>query len=148
MKKLVLVLTFTAFSAGASMAQTTASPAPAPGATEVASPITPAERAERLTQRMTKQLTLTADQSAKINALNLQRLTEQQALRQKLQATPDRATIRKEMQALQEKYQAQYQAVLTPEQYAKFEASQAPRRDRRGPNGFPAQRPEQPRDKP
>lgn len=84
---------------------------------------TPAERAERLTKTMTEQLTLTADQSAKIKEINVQRVTELQAFRQKQQS--NRETTRQEMQALQDKYAAQYKAILTPEQYAKYAENQA-----------------------
>ena len=85
---------------------------------------TPEERAERQLQTMTKQLSLSADQSAKLKPILLQRVTEQQTLRQKMQGN-DRRAMMTEMKTMQDKYNAQFKTILTPDQYTKYETQQA-----------------------
>ena len=69
---------------------------------------TPEERAEKMTQRMTKEFLLTADQQTKMKALISKREKE-------------REERMKEEKARMEKYDAEIKAILTPEQYRKFE---------------------------
>jgi Spy/CpxP family protein refolding chaperone len=80
-------------------------------------------------------LTLTADQSTKIQAVNVKRMTEQQALREKMQGGGDREAMMTQMRALTEKYNGEYKAILTPEQYTKYEANMAQFRGGRGGQG-------------
>jgi len=95
---------------------------------------TPEERAERQLTMITEQLSLTADQSAKLKPIILQRVTEQQELRQKMQGK-DRQAMMTEMKTMQEKYDTQFKTILTADQYTKYEASQAQMRGRRGGQG-------------
>lgn len=69
---------------------------------------TPEERAELMTQRMTKELALSADQQVKIKELILKREKQKQEGMEKRKA---------EM----EKIEAQFKTILTSEQYQKFE---------------------------
>ena len=96
---------------------------------------TPQERAENLTKRMNEVLTLTADQSTKIQEINVKRFTEQQAMREKMQAGGDREAMMTQMRALTEKYNAEYKGVLTAEQYTKYEANLDQFRGGRGGQG-------------
>ena len=141
MKKFSLVLAMITFSALASFAQPLFTNAAAYQEVQQDKPATLQERAERVTRRMTEQLGLTADQTTKIQAINLQRITEQQALRQKRHANADREAMMKDMRALQQKYQEQYKGVLTPEQYAILEANQNQGGGGRNGNDGPRRRP-------
>jgi len=91
---------------------------------------TPEERAERQLQTMTKQLSLSADQSAKLKPILLQRVTEQQTLRQKMQG--NRQAMMTEMKTMQDKYNAQFKTILIPDQYTKYETRQAQMRGGQG----------------
>ena len=73
---------------------------------------TPEERASKMTERMTKELVLTADQQTKMKALLLKH--EQ-----------DREARMKEEKARMEKTDAEIKAILTPEQYQKYEQKKA-----------------------
>ena len=95
---------------------------------------TPEERAERQLQTMTKQLSLSAEQSAKLKPILLQRVNEQQALREKMQGK-DRQAMMAEMKTMREKYDAQFKTILTAEQLTKYEAGQAQTRGGRGGQG-------------
>jgi len=89
---------------------------------------TPEERVERQLKMMTEQLSLSADQSNKLKPILLQRITEQQALRQNMQGN-DRQAMRTQMKTMRDKYDAQLKDILTPDQYTKYETSQAQMRD-------------------
>jgi periplasmic protein CpxP/Spy len=69
---------------------------------------TPEERASKMTERMTKELVLTADQQAKMKAIILKREQEREARM-------------KEEKLRMEKLEADIKAILTPEQFQKFE---------------------------
>lgn len=94
---------------------------------------TPEERATAMTSRMNEVLTLTAEQMPKIQALNLKRMNEQMALREK--AAGDRDAMMAQMRSLNEKYTAEYKAILTAEQFTKYEANMAQFRGGRGGQG-------------
>jgi periplasmic protein CpxP/Spy len=85
---------------------------------------TPQERADRLTATMKEELNLTAEQATKVQEINLNRFTEMQEMRQKAQASAERGAMREQMGAVREKYGHQMKAVLTQDQYARFEANQ------------------------
>jgi periplasmic protein CpxP/Spy len=119
MKKIVLMMAMTVLATGAISAKT-----PAAFVQQGQGQATPEERAERQLTMMTETLTLTADQSTKLKPIILARSTEQSALRQKMQGG-DREALMGEYRKLNEKYNAQIKAVLTAEQYTKYEANQA-----------------------
>lgn len=123
MKKTLALLAALAFATvGTSFAQT----APA-AATKVKmhgskgghGPKDPAKMADHKAGKMAKELGLTADQEAKVEQLLLARQQESAALKTKYAA--DKTAGRTEMKASHEKYAAQLKAILTPEQYAKFD---------------------------
>ena len=81
---------------------------------------------------MTEELGLNANQTAKVQQILLTRGQEMQAMRSQAQGGGDRSQMREQMQANRTKYEAQFNAVLTPEQYTKFSAMQADRMNRGG----------------
>ena len=119
MKKIVLMMAMTVLATGAISAKT-----PAAFVQQGQGQATPEERAERQLTMMTETLTLTADQTTKLKPIILARSTEQSALRQKMQGG-DREALMGEYRKLNEKYNAQIKAVLTAEQYTKYEENQA-----------------------
>lgn len=124
MKKFLLPLLAFAFSATAASAQT----GPPQGGRPQR---TPEEMAARQTEGLTKQLGLSADQSAKVQQIMLARDQEMLAVRGQRQAgTGDRKQMRAQMMAGRTKYDDQLKAVLTPDQYTKYTAMQANRRER------------------
>lgn len=68
----------------------------------------PEERADMMIKKMTKELVLTADQQTKMKALILKNEQEREARK-------------KEEKARREKMHAEMKAILTPEQFKKFE---------------------------
>jgi periplasmic protein CpxP/Spy len=119
MKKIVLMMAMTVLATGAISAK-----APVAYFQQGQGQGTPEERAERQTKMMTEQLALTADQTTKLKPIILARLAEQSALREKMQGG-DREAMMAEFRKLNEKYNPQIKAVLTAEQYTKYEANQA-----------------------
>ncbi|PSR53558.1 hypothetical protein AHMF7605_08475 [Adhaeribacter arboris] len=94
---------------------------------------TPEERAARQTKMMAKSLGLTADQETQLQALNLKRMQEMQALRGKYKdsGATQNNNIGKESKTLRENWETQLKAILTPEQFTKYQAQQGEMRDRR-----------------
>jgi periplasmic protein CpxP/Spy len=121
MKKIVLLMAMTVLATGAISAK---APVAAVQQGQGQGQATPEERAERQLKMLTETLTLTADQSTKLKPILLARLTEQSALREKMQGG-DREAMMGEFRKLNDKYNPQIKAVLTAEQYAKYEANQA-----------------------
>jgi protein CpxP len=127
MKKSLLLLAAMAFTT-ASFAQTT------PATTTTQLPThrvhrmgqgankTPEQRAEHRTAMLTKKLSLTADQQAKVQQIMLAQAQEGQALKAKYPAKEQRQALHQEMKAGHAKYQAQLQGVLTADQYGKLAA--------------------------
>lgn len=125
MKKFLFPLLALALSATAASAQTM--PAQAGGRPQR----TPDEMAARQTQGLTKQLGLSADQSAKVQQIMLARDQDMMAMRSQMQAgTGDRKQMRGQMQANRAKYDDQLKAVLTPDQFTQMQTMQANRRQR------------------
>ncbi|HEX8425723.1 hypothetical protein [Hymenobacter sp.] len=82
--------------------------------------MTPEQRADMQTQRLTQELTLTADQSTKVRAIALAESQELQALRAKFASADSRQGAGQEMKTVREKYDAQLKAVLTADQATKY----------------------------
>ncbi|MBO2007944.1 hypothetical protein [Hymenobacter negativus] len=122
MKKTLALLAALAFATvGTSFAQTTPATAAAPMHKGKGGhgPKDPAKMADHKAGKMAKELGLNADQEAKVEQLLLARQQESAALKTKYAA--DKNAGRAEMKASHEKYEAQLKAILTPEQYAKFD---------------------------
>ncbi len=133
MKKFLLPLLALALSTTAASAQM------APGQDGGRPQRTPDEMAARQTQGLTKQLALSAEQTAKVQQIMLARDQEMLAMRGQMQAgTADRSQMRDQMMAGRAKYDDQLKAVLTPDQFTKYTTMQANRRER-GPRGLDMQ---------
>ena len=134
MKKLLFpLLAGFALTAGTAAAQTTtpdAMPSIAQDRGNGRLPGTPEEMAQRQAKHLSKELALTADQTPKMQAILLARTQETQALRAQAHDGSNRGQLRGQLQATRAKYDAQFKAVLTPEQYTKFTALQADRLER------------------
>ena len=77
---------------------------------------------------MAKELGLNADQEARVEKLMLAREQETTALKTKYAA--DKKAGRPAMKAAHERYEAQFKAILTPEQYAKFQLKKEEHHDK------------------
>lgn len=73
----------------------------------------PEKMAERMTARMAEKLDLSEEQKEKVHALHLERAT---------QRIQERETRRDKMKSLHQEEQKKLDAILTPEQKAKWEA--------------------------
>ena len=91
---------------------------------------TPEERAKAQTERMTKELGLSADQAAKLEPINLKYAQEGAALRAEYEA--QREAMRKEGKGrkLVEAHDAEVKPILTPEQYEKWQALKAEKKEK------------------
>lgn len=92
--------------------------------------ITPEQRAEKVTARMTEKLELDASQAARVKDLNLTFATKMKAI--KAAHNGDREASRAEAKAVKEDHKLALQEVLTEEQWTKFEKHMKKRRDKRG----------------
>ncbi len=101
--------------------------------------MTPEERADMMTQRLTKQLDLTAEQQAKVKALYLGQAQKHQemmdARKDKMMDAKEkmkdrRARMRAEMMADRKKNMEQLKAILTEDQFNKFEEMQKERQQK------------------
>lgn len=126
MKKMLILLAAFTLTAGAASAQTQAAK-PAPGRAQRGQMAnkTPEQRADARTQQLTKSLGLSADQTEKVRQLNLAQAKEMQTLRAKSAAN------RQEAKATRDRHEAQLKAILTTEQYAKYEQQRTERMDKR-----------------
>ncbi|MFC6224819.1 DUF4890 domain-containing protein [Hymenobacter artigasi] len=92
----------------------------------------PDEMAKRQADRMTKELGLNTDQTAKVQQIMLARDQEMQAMRGQGRDAGNRDQMREQMQAGRAKYDAQFKGVLTADQYNKYTTMQADRKNRGG----------------
>ncbi|MBL7953250.1 MAG: hypothetical protein JNM62_16200 [Flavobacteriales bacterium] len=90
---------------------------------------TPEERARMRTEHMTKDLGLSAEQATKVQAINLKYADQGEELRKEREA--DRAEARNDGKALHDAHDAEMKAVLTPEQYGKWQAKKAAMKTKR-----------------
>ncbi len=125
MKKLLFLAATLAATVTTSFAQT---PPAMPSAT--GQPKAPGQQADRRTQYLAKELSLTADQQARLTPILLAQRHDMLALRDKMQAGGRRAGMGQELKAAQAKYTEQIRAVLTPEQYTKFDQLKDEQRDK------------------
>ena len=104
----------------------------------------PKARAEQMTERMTKDLSLTDAQKQKVLELNLAQAEQfaanrpekpaDKADRNSAEAKEAREKMRQEREAAATAYDAKLKAILTPEQYAKY-TEQKSKRDKANPDG-------------
>ena len=79
----------------------------------------PTQKADHHAAKMAKELGLTADQEARVEKLMLSR--EQEATALKAKYGTDRKAGRADMKAAHDRYETAFKAILTPEQYAKYQ---------------------------
>lgn len=128
MKKMLALLTAVLLTAGAAAAQT----APAsPGRLQQRADLTPEQRADMQVQRLSKQLSLTADQTPKVRAIALAQVQELQALRGKYAAAGSRQGMGAELKAAQGTFETQLKEVLTADQYSRYAQLREDRQDQR-----------------
>jgi Spy/CpxP family protein refolding chaperone len=82
-------------------------------------PMTPEQRAEKMTMKMTEELGLSEDQKQKIYQINLENAQKREAQRAAMEE--ERKANRSEMQAQAKAQNEQIEAILTPEQKTKWE---------------------------
>ncbi|AHJ96718.1 hypothetical protein Hsw_1123 [Hymenobacter swuensis DY53] len=121
MKKMLALLTAVILTAGSVSAQTAATPMARPdGAAQNRPNMTPEQRADFLTQRLTKQLSLSAEQTPKVRAIALAQAQEMQNLRSRYATADTRQGMGQELKSAQEKTDAQLKEVLTADQYTQY----------------------------
>ena len=125
MKKFLFLAAAFAATATTGFAQT---PPAMPTAT--GQPKAPDLQADRRAQYLAKELSLTADQQARLTPILLAQRQDMLALRDKMQAGGRRAGMGQELKAAQAKYIEQIRAVLTPEQYTRFDQLKDEQRDK------------------
>ncbi|RSK46967.1 hypothetical protein [Hymenobacter rigui] len=131
MKKMLVLLFAATVLAGTAAAQTTATPLPRPdGMDQNRQNLTPEQRADRQAQNLTRQLSLSADQTPKVRAIALAQAQEMQTLRDKYTTAGSRQGMGQDLKATQEKYDAQLKAVLTTDQYTKYTQLREDRMDK------------------
>jgi len=126
MKKFLFLAAAFAATAATSFAQTPPAMPPAPAGR----PKMPDQQADRRAQYLAKELSLTADQQARLTPILLAQRQDMLALRDKMQAGDRRAGMGQELKAAQAKYTEQIRAVLTPEQYTRFDQLKDEQRDK------------------
>ncbi|QCR24358.1 DUF4890 domain-containing protein [Pontibacter sp. SGAir0037] len=138
MKKIIVMLSLGVLVAGSSFAQT-APQKDKKARTEQRGPgkgqdgkekRTPEERAQLRTERMSERLELNASQKQKVQALHLKQAKEMQAMRADAKSKEDAGKNREAMKARHVQYDAELKGILTPQQYAKYQADQAEMRAR------------------
>ena len=82
---------------------------------------TPEQRAERITNWMTKKLTLTADQKTKIYDVNLKYAKLNQETR--TNDADNRKAMRQELMASEKEREDEFKAILTPDQFTSFQTA-------------------------
>ncbi|SET70206.1 hypothetical protein [Hymenobacter actinosclerus] len=126
MKKLLILLAAAALTAGAATAQTTnPTPRSAGGRMEQATP-------EQQADRLTKQLSLSADQRTQLVTLEQARRAEMQTMRGQMPAGGDRTAMRQTMQTMRDKYDTQLKGILTADQYTRYSQQREERAENRG----------------
>ncbi len=81
---------------------------------------TPEERAKVRTERMTKELALSPEQQAKVEAINLKYADQAEVIRAEREA--ERTAKREAAEAMHAAHDAEMKAVLTADQYTKWVA--------------------------
>jgi Spy/CpxP family protein refolding chaperone len=87
---------------------------------------TPEERAQAMTERMSKHLGLSADQQAKVQALNLEKALKMSAIQEK--RVTERKKAHEEAKAYRQDWDNQLKTILTTDQYAELQKQQAERK--------------------
>ncbi len=90
---------------------------------------TPEQRAEHLTNWMNKKLTLTTDQKPKIYDVNLKYAKMNQETRSN--DTDDKKSMHQELKANETEREAEFKAILTPDQFLAFQTAKQELKEKR-----------------
>lgn len=82
----------------------------------------PGDRAAHKTEKLTQELSLSADQSAKVKAIITDHQTKNQELKAKYASATDKSQFHKEAKELREKEESDISYLLTADQKTKYEA--------------------------
>jgi len=96
---------------------------------------TPQQRAQEKTQRLTSELSLTADQSTKVQNIFLQQETQAAAIKSKYASSDDKSGMRAEMKPIHEQTDNSLKQVLTADQYTKYQAIKEQHKGEHGGHG-------------
>ncbi|SFQ00953.1 hypothetical protein [Hymenobacter arizonensis] len=130
MKKTLVLLAALAANATTAFAQAPASAGPASTAPASTRPQpNPEQQAERRALYLAKELGLSADQQAKLQPILLAQRQEMLTFRDKAGTAGSRQGMAQQLKASQTKYEEQIRAVLTPEQFTKFDQMKDDRRE-------------------
>ncbi|AYA37005.1 hypothetical protein D3Y59_08010 [Hymenobacter oligotrophus] len=130
MKKMLLLLTVAALGFTTAQAQNpssanagTPNPGNYQGRGQGQGRFSPEQRADMQAQRLAKQLRLTPDQQARARAIFLTQATEMETLRAQNQpGNADRQALGQKVQEARTRTDEQLRGVLTPEQFAQYQA--------------------------
>lgn len=86
---------------------------------------TPQQKAGNQTQKWTKDLGLSPDQSSKIQPILLQQATQIDAIKAKYPSETDKKVKHNEIKAVHEQTDAALQQIFTPEQYTQYTSIKA-----------------------
>ena len=127
MKKLLIILAASAAAATTGFAQAPAmQAAPAPAGPQKS----PDQLIERRVQYLAKELGLSPDQQARLQPLLLAQRQQMQTLREQRTTGGRRMGTAQDLKAAQTKFDEQLKAVLTPEQYTRFDLMRDEQRDK------------------
>jgi protein CpxP len=129
MQKSFALLAALALTSAAAYAQTAPAAAAAQTAptTDRAAMRSPEQQSQNQTQRLAKELNLSADQETKVQQLMLAQRQEVQTAIQN--AGGDRKAMGQAMRAGRDKFDGQLKTVLTPDQYTKYQQLMTQRRE-------------------
>ncbi|MCB2408236.1 DUF4890 domain-containing protein [Hymenobacter lucidus] len=96
---------------------------------------TPEQRAEMMTKHLTQQLSLSTEQTARVQQLALTNTHQMEAVRSKYATAADRKGMGQELKTLKEQNDAQLKQILTAEQFTKYSQLQADRMAKRQQHG-------------
>ncbi|MBF9140175.1 hypothetical protein [Hymenobacter properus] len=125
MNKILVLLAATLATGLTAAAQAPASPTPAADLQKA-----PDQQVQRRVQYLAQQLGLSPDQQAKLEPILLAQRQDMQALRTRVQTNGRQRGMGQELKAAQARYAEQIRAVLTPEQFVKFEQLRDEQRDK------------------
>ena len=125
MKNSLLLFAALALTSAAAHAQ--AAPATQTAPTADGTKRSPEQQAQNQAQRLAKELNLSADQQTKVQQLMMAQRQETQTAIQN--AGGDRRAMGQAMRANRDKFDGQLKAVLTPDQYTKYQQLMTERRE-------------------
>lgn len=97
----------------------------------------PEEMAQKRTDKLAQKLELNASQTNQLQALNQRHAQEMKAMRESHRATgektaEEKAKMQEARKASHDKWQTELKGILTPQQFAKYEADKAEMKQKRG----------------